>query len=158
MSGYSIAERQQSLIVARLQMIRESNGYLVDLGANVCEERFNFDDADSFPLLNVQLVSEQPKGDTGNSRKVTIDRTFRVEIWRDSDAYRLIALLQDVKRAMCVRERFDRFEDEQGSLGALNYRGTETIANERDGHAISGIAALFSVTANETLGDPRTAT
>jgi hypothetical protein len=158
MSGGTIAERQQALLVLRLQEIRVANGYLSDMGANVHQERTTFDDADAFPLINVQFVGEAPKGDTGNSKKATIDRTFRVEIWRNSDSEGLLSHLQDVKRAAILRDRFDRFEDADGSLGSLNYRGTEQVEQEVGGKLISGIGALFAITANETLGDPRTAT
>jgi len=157
MSGGSIAERQQALLVARLEAIRVSNGYLADMGARVYEERAHFDESDEFPLLNVQMVSETPDGDQFGER-IQILRTWRVEIYRSSDDELVIALLQDVKRALMDRGSLGNFQDEDGKLGALTYGGTEALVLEQSGHDINGISALFSVKGPETWGEPRTAT
>jgi hypothetical protein len=105
----SIAERQQAELVGRLESIRVNAGYLADLGANLYLERMHFSDDETFPLLNVQLVSEevQSGGEYGSDRQ-TILRTFRVEIWRSESDDSATALLQDVKRAVMVK----------GSLGS----------------------------------------
>jgi len=157
MSGGSIAERQQALLVARLQAILVSNGYLSDMGARVYEERAHFDESDEFPLLNVQMVSETPDGDQFGER-IQILRTWRVEVWRGVDDDLALALLQDVKRALMDRGSLGNFEDEDGKLGALTYGGTEPLAIEQDGHGITGLSATFSVKCPETWGEPRTAT
>lgn len=157
MSGGSIAERQQALLVARLQAILISNGYLADMGARVYEERAHFDEEDTFPLLNVQMVSETPDGDQFGER-IQITRTWRVEIWRSVVDDLALALLQDVKRALMDRGSLGNFEDEEGKLGALTYGGTESLAIEQDGHGINGLSATFSVRGPETWGEPRTAT
>ena len=157
MSGGSIAERQQALLVARLQAILVNNGYLSDMGARVYEERAHFDESDEFPLLNVQMVSETPDGDQFGER-IQILRTWRVEIYRSSDDELVIALLQDVKRALMDRGSLGNFQDEDGKLGALTYGGTEALAIEQDGHGITGLSATFSVKCPETWGEPRTAT
>lgn len=157
MSGDSIAERQQALLVARLQAIRVSNGYLCDMGARVYEERAHFDEADVFPLLNVQMTGEVPDGDQFGER-IQISRTWRVEIYRKSDDDLMIALLQDVKRALMNRRSLGNFQDERGQLGALTYGGTESLVLEQDGHDINGLSALFSVKGPETWCEPRTAT
>lgn len=157
MSGGSIAERQQALLVARLQAILVSNGYLADMGARVYEERAHFDEADTFPLLNVQVVGEVPDGDQFGER-CQISRTWRVEIYRSSDDELVIALLQDVKRALMDRGSLGNFQDEDGKLGALTYGGTEALLLEQSGHDINGISALFSIRGPETWGEPRTAT
>lgn len=157
MSGGSIAERQQALLVARLEAIRVSNGYLTDMGARVHEERAHFDEADTFPLLNVQMVGEVPDGDQFGER-IQITRTWRVEIYRSVDDELALALLQDVKRALMDRGSLGNFEDEDGKLGAMTYGGTETITIEQEGRSVTGLAALFSVKGPETWGEPRTAT
>lgn len=157
MSGGSIAERQQALLVARLQAILVSNGYLADMGARVYEERAHFDEADTFPLLNVQMIGEAVDGDQFGER-ITITRTWRVEVWRGVDDDLALALLQDVKRALMDRGSLGNFKDEDGQLGALTYGGTEALAIEQDGHGITGLAATFSVKGPETWGEPRTAT
>lgn len=156
MSGGSIAERQQALLVARLEAIRVSNGYLCDMGARVYEERAHFDEADVFPLLNVQMTGEAGNEEYGRE-KVTIKRSFRVEIYTD-DAYRSIALLQDVKRAVMDFKSLGKFTDEDGPLGVLAYGGTEQITIESDGRSISGLSALFTISGPETWGEPRTST
>jgi len=160
MSGDSIAERQQALLIARLQAIRVSNGYLCDMGARVFEERAHFDEADVFPLLNVQMTEETPDGDQFGER-IQITRTWRVEVWRKSSDYLALALLQDVKRALMDRGSLGNFSDGPGSagnLGALTYGGTESLVLEQDGHDINGLSALFSVKGPETWGEPRTST
>ena len=123
MSGGSIAERQQALLVARLQAILVNNGYLSDMGARVYEERAHFDESDEFPLLNVQMVSETPDGDQFGER-IQITRTWRVEVWRGVDDDLALALLQDVKRALMDRGSLGNFDDEDCKLGALTYGGT----------------------------------
>ena len=154
MSFYSIAERQQALIVARLQSIRVSNGYLADMA--VYEERSHFDEADTFPLINVQMVGEAADSQSGG--RVTITRTWRVEIWRDDESEPAIALCQDVKRALMGAETGGALSDEDGKLGLLVYSGTESIAAESDGRSLSGLSLTWSVTCPETWGEPRTAT
>lgn len=153
-SFYSIAERQQALIVARLESIRESNGYLADMA--VYQERMHFDKSEVFPLLNVQMVGEVP--DSQSADRVTITRTWRVEIWRDDASEPAIALCQDVKRALMRARTGGALEDEDGKLGLLVYGGTESIAAESDGRSLSGMALTWSVTCPETWGEPRTAT
>ena len=156
MSGGSIAERQQALLVARLQAVLVSNGYLCDMGARVYEERAHFDEADTFPLLNVQMVGEAGNEEYGRE-KVSIKRTFRVEIYTD-DSFRVIALLQDVKRAVMDYKGLGKFTDEDGPMGVLSYGGTEQITIESDGKSISGLSALFTISGQETWGEPRTST
>ena len=92
MSGGSIAERQQALLVARLQAIRVSNGYLCDMGDRVYEERAHFDESDEFPLLNVQMIGEAVDGDQFGER-IQITRTWRVEVWRGVDDDLALALI-----------------------------------------------------------------
>jgi hypothetical protein len=157
MSGGSIAERQQALLVARLQAIRVSNGYLCDMGARVYEERAHFDEADTFPLLNVQMTAETVDGDQFGER-IQVERTWRVEVWRSTADDLAIALLQDVKRALMDRGSLGNFADDDGKLGALTYGGTESLALEQDGHDINGLSALFSVKGPETWGEPRATT
>ena len=151
MSFYSIAERQQALIVARLESIRVSNGYLADMA--VYQERAHFEDADVFPLINVQMVGEVPNKATGD--RVEITRTWRVEIWRDDESEPAIALCQDVKRALMTHGSRAGLMDEDGKLGLLVYGGTEAIAAESDGRSLSGLALTWSVTCPETWGEPR---
>ena len=155
MSFYSIAERQQALIVARLQSIRVSNGYLADMA--VYEERAHFDESDTFPLVNVQMVGEVVNGNQSGDY-ITIDRTWRVEIWRDDESEPAIALCQDVKRALMGARTGGALADEDGKLGLLVYGGTGSIADETDGRSLSGLSLTWSVTCPETWGEPRTAT
>lgn len=153
----SIAERQQAVLVARLQAITTGNGYLTGMGARVYEERAHFDESDTFPLLNVQMIGESVDGDQFGER-IQISRTWRVEVWRSSADALAIALLQDVKRALMKRSSLGNFEDSTGQLGALTYGGTESLVLEQDGHDINGLSATFSVKGPETWGDPRTIT
>lgn len=154
MSVYSIAERQQALIVARLQSILVSNGYLADMA--VYEERAHFDESDVFPLINVQMVGEIPDNQSGD--RVTITRTWRIEVYRDSADEPAIALAQDVKRALMGAGTGAALADDEGKLGLLVYGGTESIAAESDGRSLSGLSLTWSVTCPETWGEPRTAT
>lgn len=163
MSGGTIAERQQALLVSRLQEIRVANGYLSDMGANVHQERTTFDDAEDLPLLNVQFVSEVGEGDYGTER-VQINRTFRVEIYRGAterdrpESPGMVANLQDVKRAVMSYASRRKFADDEGSVGMLTYIGTDSVTAEIDGDKVSGIAALFRIFCPETWGEPRTST
>mgnify|MGYP000638584169 FL=1 len=156
-SGGTIAERQQALLVSRLQEIRVANGYLSDMGANVHQERTTFDDAENLPLLNVQFVSETGEGNYGSER-VQINRTFRVEIYRGGTGERMVAHLQDVKRAVMSYASRRKFADDDGSVGELTYIGTDAVTADIDGEKVSGIAALFRIFCPETWGDPRTST
>ena len=153
-SFYSIAERQQALIVARLESIRVSNGYLADMV--VYQERAHFDESDVFPLINVQTPTEVPDSQSGD--RVTITRTWRIEIWRNDESESGTALCQDVKRALMVSRTGGALEDEDGKLGLLVYGGTESIADESGGRSLSGMLLTWSVTCPETWGEPRTAT
>lgn len=158
MSGGTIAERQQALLVSRLQEIRVANGYLSDMGANVHQERTTFDDAETFPLLNVQFVGEEPAGGEFGSERVDINRTFSVEIYRGGEGERMVAHLQDVKRAVMSYASRRKFVDDDGSVGKLTYVGTDSVTADIDGEKVSGIAAMFRIFCPETWGEPRTST
>lgn len=150
----TLAERQQGEIMRRLGLMTVANGYLTDIGYSVHVERMEFDENDLMPLINVMMSAEESTETTG--KRINIARTFRIEVWRNSDLVSLIAHLQQVKRAVMRNDArwSDSFADSTGQLGLLAYTGSESMQQESAGKTISGVTALFRVTCAEKVGDP----